>query len=139
MPHAGADALFIVLKFLLKPQQVSCQSTTYSNYKKHNTVKFLITITPCGTISILSDCWGGHVSDKTLTQESGVLNLFEPGNTVLANNGFIIVEDVILHGANLEIPGKQQLSQEDVELFAFMLKDVLKNKYTILKGTLPYV
>ena len=88
----------------------------------------------------MSDCWGGRVSDKTLTQESGGdLNLLEPGNTVLANNGFIIVEDVILHGANLEIPGKQQLSQGDVELFAFMLKDVLKNKYNLLKGTLPYV
>ena len=68
--------------------------------QKHNTVKFLITITPCGTISFLSDCCGGRVSDKTLTQESGVLNLLEPGNTVLAKNGFTIVEDVILHGGN---------------------------------------
>ena len=37
---------------------------TYSNYKKHNTIKFLIGITPNGSISFLSRCWGGCVRTR---------------------------------------------------------------------------
>ena len=136
--------------FIETPSCFRARAQTYSNYKKHNTVKFLIAITPCGTISFLSDCWGGRVSDKVLTQESGILDLLEPGDTVLADRGFTIDEDVILHGAKLEIPaftrGKKQLSQEEVERSKQLSQvrihverciGLLKNKYTILKGTLP--
>ena len=52
---------------------------------KHNTVKFLIGITSCGTISFLSKCWGGHVSDKSMTQESGFLKKIESGDIILAD------------------------------------------------------
>ena len=90
--------------FIETPSCFRVRAQTYSNYKKHNTVKFLIAITPCGTISFRSNCWGGRVSDKDLTQKSGILDLLEPGDTVLADRGFSIDEDVILHGAKLEIP-----------------------------------
>lgn len=49
--------------FIETPKNFSARSKTYSNYKKHNTVKFLIGITPFGTIYFLSECWGGRVSD----------------------------------------------------------------------------
>ena len=136
--------------FIETPSCYRVRAQTYSNYKKHNTVKFLIAITPCGTISFLSDCWSGRVSDKVLMRESGVLDLLEPGDTVLADRGFTIDEDVILHGAKLEIPaftrGKKQLSQEEVERSKQLSQvlihverciGLLKNKYTVLKGTLP--
>ena len=42
--------------FIETPTSFSARSKTYSNYKKHNTVKFLIGVTPCGTISYLSEC-----------------------------------------------------------------------------------
>jgi len=35
---------------------------TWSNYKKHNTAKFLIGTTPQGSISFISKGWGGRVS-----------------------------------------------------------------------------
>ena len=90
----------------------------YSNYKKHNTIKFLIGITPCESISFLSQCWGGRVSDKVITQESNFLRHLEQDDVVLADRGFTIADDLAIHGAKLEIPaficGKSQLTQREV-------------------------
>ena len=65
-------------------------------------MKFLIEITPNGMISFLSRCWGGHVSNKVLTQQSGFLNMLEHGDTVFADRGFTITDDMC--GAKLVIP-----------------------------------
>ena len=45
--------------FTERPTSFQARAKTYSNYKKHNTVKFLIATTPSGTISFISQCWGG--------------------------------------------------------------------------------
>ena len=52
------------------------RAQTYSNYKHHNTVKFLIGITPQGVISFVLKGWGGRVSDKhlTATENCGLLS-----------------------------------------------------------------
>ena len=48
------------------------------NYKHHSTVKILIGITPQGTISFLSKCVGGHMSDKQIVEESKLLDYLLP-------------------------------------------------------------
>lgn len=101
-------------------------------------------------MSFLSKCWGGRVTDKYITRESGFLRLLEPGDVILADRGFGISDDVGLHGGKLEIPsftrGKKQLSQKEVEYSQRLAKvrihverviGLMKNKYTILQGTLP--
>ena len=97
--------------FIETPSSFQARSKTYSNYKKHNTIKFLISVTPCGSISFLSKCWGGRVSDKAITQKCGFLNYVEPGDVILANHGFTVADDIAMRGARLEIPaftrGKQ--------------------------------
>ena len=136
--------------FIETPKNYIARVKTFSNYKKHNTVKFLIGITPFGTVSFLSDCWGGRVSDKNLTQSSDFFNQIEHGDTILADRGFSIAEDLGVFGANLEIPaytrGKTQLSQREVELSKQLSRvrihverviGLVKNKYLILKGPLP--
>ena len=111
--HLYPQCVAIIEIFIDTPLNFKAKIQTYSNYKKHNTVKFLISITPCGSISFLSKCWGGKVSDKVITQKSGFLQHIEPGDTVLADRGFTIAEDIALCGAKLEIPaftrGKPQL------------------------------
>ena len=136
--------------FIERPSSYLARAKTYSNYKKHNTVKFLIGITPCGAISFLSKCWGGRATDKCITQNSGFLDLVEYGDVILADRGFDISDDLSLYGARLEIPaftqGKKQLSQQEVEYSRRLAKvrihverviGLLKNKYTILQSILP--
>ena len=117
-----------------------------------NPSKFLIGITPSGIFSFLSRCWGWRVSDKVLTQQSGFLDMVEHGDTVLADRGFTITDDIALRRAKLVIPsftkGKTQLSQKEVEtskqlsqvrIHVERIIGLLKNKYTILKGPLRTV
>jgi len=53
--------------FIEQPSSLLARAQTYSNYKKHNTVKFLIGITPQGSVAFISKGWGGRVSDVYLT------------------------------------------------------------------------
>jgi len=46
--------------FIERPSNLLARSCTWSNYKHHNTVKFLIGITPQGVVSFISDAWGGR-------------------------------------------------------------------------------
>ena len=45
--------------FIQRPTCLTARAQTYSNYKGHNTVKFLVGITPTGAVSFISKCWGG--------------------------------------------------------------------------------
>ncbi len=67
---------------------------TWSKCKHHNTIKFLIGITPQGVISFISKAWGGRVSDKFLTENSGLLKNLLRGDIVLADRGFDIADSI---------------------------------------------
>ncbi len=50
--------------FVERPSDLMARAQTWSNYKHHNTVKFLLGITPQGTISYISrssGCWWSNV------------------------------------------------------------------------------
>ena len=76
---------------------------TYSNYKSANTIKYLIGITPSRGISFLSAGWGGKELDKLITINSGFLDMLSPGDCVLADQGFLIDEELTTVGAVLRI------------------------------------
>lgn len=49
--------------FMERPKRLMARAQTWSNYKHHNTVKFLIGISPQGSITFISKGWGGGVPD----------------------------------------------------------------------------
>ena len=105
--------------FLDRPTNLLARAQTYSSYKHHNTIKYLIGITPQGTVSYISDGWGGRTSDKYLTEHCSLLNNLIPGDTILADRGFDISNSVGYYCSKIEIPaftkGKAQLSGIELE------------------------
>ena len=71
--------------FINRPTNLMARAQTFSNYKHHNTVKVLIGISPQGTISFVSEAWGGRTSEKFLTENFGFLRNLLPGDLVLAD------------------------------------------------------
>ncbi|XP_052260795.1 uncharacterized protein LOC127864943 [Dreissena polymorpha] len=135
--------------FIQRPSNLDTRAKTYSNYKHHNTLKFLVGITSYGAISFLSKCWGGRVSDKEITAKCGFYEKLENGDRVLADRGFLISEELAVRGASLAIPpftkGKKQLGHREVEVARRLSRvrihveraiERIKN-FQILKHTLP--
>ncbi|XP_068990436.1 uncharacterized protein [Neodiprion pinetum] len=72
------------------PKNFSQQGNTYSTYKSHNTVKFLIGIIPTGGCCFLSEGFEGRITDRSITEKSGFLKYLEKGDLILADRGFNI-------------------------------------------------
>ena len=71
--------------FIERPKNLTARAHTWSNYEHNNTSKYLIGITLAGVISFLSLGWGGRVSDKQITKESGFINKVSIGDCKLAD------------------------------------------------------
>ena len=104
--------------YVEQPRLPELQQMTFSNYKNDNTYKTLIGISPCGAITFVSNLFPGSISDKELTRKSGILDLLEPGDSVMADKGFDIEEYIIPLGVKLNIPpflrGKAQFDHGKV-------------------------
>ena len=106
--------------YIERPLNLNARAQTFSNYKSHNTIKYLIGITPAGAVSFLSAGWGGRASDKEITLKSGFLDKLTHGDCVLADRGFLVEEELATRGAVLRIPaftrGKKQMTAKDIDI-----------------------
>ena len=59
--------------FIERPTSLTARAQTWSNYKHHNTIKFLIGITPQRSVTFISQGLGRRTSDVHLTENSGLL------------------------------------------------------------------
>ena len=122
-------ALSDILKnFIVWPEREALRRNIPSSFKNFKNcvctidcnIKYLVGITPSGTVSFLSAGWGGRASDKEITRNSGFLDKVTFGDCVLADRGFLIEEELATRGAVLRIPaftrGKAQMSAKDVDM-----------------------
>ena len=106
--------------FIETPSDLFMQSSTWSQYKHHNTAKFLVACTPNGAISFISPVFVGSISDVQLTSSSGFLVALEdkPGISIMADRGFTIKDSLNKLNIDLNLPpfmeGKSQLPSKQV-------------------------
>lgn len=104
--------------FVQVPSSLKAQSQTWSNYKHHNTFKVLVAISPNGQVTFVSKLWGGRVSDKFITRQSGILDLLDAGDNIMADRGFDI-KNILPPGVDLNLPPfkgqRDQLTAQEVE------------------------
>ena len=104
-----------------RPSSLATQSSLYSHYKSHVTYKGLLGISPSGAITFISQLFDGSISDKEIVRQSGFLekSLWSPGDSVMADRGFTIEEDLKPLNVALNIPsflrGRSQLNIAEVK------------------------
>lgn len=90
--------------FIEKSSMLRAAAQSFSHYKHHTTIKYLIGISMSGAIMFISQAFGGRISDKDATIQSGFLNNLQEGDLVLADKGFLIEELVTEKKAHLKLP-----------------------------------
>ena len=78
-----------------QPPGIEKRNFFYSQYKKGFRMKAEIGCTPNGHVSFISKLYGGRATDAQITIESGLINLLEPNDVVLADKGFPEIQSVI--------------------------------------------
>lgn len=85
------------------PSLMSDQKLTYSSYRGMNSFKLLLGVAPNAVITFVSKLYPGSVSDKEIVSDCGILDVFEPGDLVIADKGFLI-QDLAPDGVAVNIP-----------------------------------
>ncbi|KAJ8671471.1 hypothetical protein QAD02_002730 [Eretmocerus hayati] len=83
--------------FIQKPQNLCCRIQVYSNYKGGDTIKFMTGVSPGGNMTFISKPYGGRYSDSAIFEQSGLVELLEPGDGVMVDKGFLIDEMCEMH------------------------------------------
>ena len=125
-----------------RPSSLLNQSSTFSNYKNRNTVKVLVGIIPSGAISFVSESYEGSISDRRLVELSGLLQLLEPGDEVMADKGFLIQDLLVPIGVQLNVPpllqSKLQMPTDDVVVTKKIAQSMLRGPLGELKNFASY-
>ena len=136
--------------FIERPKKLKARAQVYSNYKKHSTVKFLISCSPLGAVNFLSEARGGRATDIMITRSSGFISskYHNPGDQILADREFTLWDDFAAN-CNCELitpdftKGRKQLSAKDVEktrkianvrIHVERVIGHMKNRYQLLDG-----
>jgi len=84
-----------------KPKCLSCRIKLYSNYKSTFTLKFLIGVSPGGLITYISQPYGGRASDKSIFEQSGLIQKMNSSDAIMVDKGFLI--DDLCMSNNIQI------------------------------------
>ena len=91
--------------FSQQASSLPARKQMFSSYKHTTTYKFLVGISPSGSIAYISEVFGGRASDKHITvSSSDLLQALGPGDAVMADRGFLIGDELKARGVELICP-----------------------------------
>lgn len=135
--------------FIETPKDLNLQAATWSTYKHHNTLKFLISVAPNSSITFISRAYTGRISDKEITIQSGYLKTVPQNMALMFDKGFNIKEECYENHIVPHVPpgrrGSSQMSCVDVARtkkvanIRILVEQVIRRlkTFAILKSELP--
>ena len=67
----------------------------------------------------MSELYPGSISDKEIVKRSGLLEVLQPGDEIMADKGFLIQDELVSVGATLVMPkflkNRKQFTKEEAE------------------------
>ena len=93
-----------------QPMALRAQQATFSSYESRNTVTILVGSTPGGLVNCVSDAYGRCTSDQQIVERSNIVQLCEPGNSVMADK--VLMYRICLQGWMLQSTYQHFLKRE---------------------------
>lgn len=81
---------------------------------KYNTLKKLIVCTKSGSMSYISDAYGGAASDRFITEDCGVVSKFNRGMVALVDRGFNVQDLFLKEHVTVAMPPQFYKGQKTV-------------------------
>ena len=104
--------------FVETPKSLDIQKLTWSEYKHHNTIKFLVGCTPNSSVSFISEGYPGSISDKKIVNKSNFLDTVETFSYIMADKGFNIDAECLARHIGIYIPpGKHGSHVANLRIF----------------------
>lgn len=102
-----------------RPSSLALGSKCFSSYKSAYTWKGLVGIAPHGVLSFVSNLYTGSMSDVELTKLSGLIDLLESGDSIMADKGFVLNKVLDGTGISINTPpflmSQGQFTKQEVE------------------------
>ena len=126
------------------------QKSSYSDYKSHTTVKYLVSIHPfTGVFNYVLKGFSGNSSDRFVVENSSFLDILRPGQRIIADRGFTVRDLFAKKKAFLTIPsflngaskltGQQAMETRTIASVRIKVENALKRvkDFKILSSTCP--
>ena len=135
--------------FIQTPKNHILQRITWSSYKHHNTLKFLVGISPNSMITFISNAFCGSISDKEIWIQSNFFDNLPPYCKIMADKGFIINQECTARRIHLIIPpgrrgqtqmmSGQVLKTKEIAQLRILVEQVIRRLkcYRILSQEMP--
>lgn len=78
-----------------KPSKAVNQAMTWSEYKKANTIKYLISCTPNGLVNYVSPGFGGRTTGTCVVESCDFIKSLNSGMCIMADRGFKHIEQYV--------------------------------------------
>ncbi len=101
-----------------KPKNPKSQKQVFSPYKNKPTAKVLVSATPGGMVSDVTDAYGGAASDRQIVERSDLPQKCDPKDSLMADKGFKVQDIFAPYDVHVNIPTffskKNRMSNETV-------------------------